>query len=60
MSTFRTNNPRVIKVDAEAAQEEGVKVMTVSENIVISENIPPQHLSLLPSREILASQNRDD
>lgn len=48
VGTFRTNSPRVIRVDAEAAQRAGVKMMAVSENIVISENVPPEHLRLVP------------
>lgn len=48
VGTFRTNSPRVIRVDAEAAQKVGVKMMTVSDNIVISENVPPEYLSSVP------------
>lgn len=48
VGTFRTNSPRVIRVDAQAAQRAGVKMMEVSENIVISENVPPEHLRLVP------------
>ncbi len=48
VGTFRTNSPRVIKVDAEAAQRAGVKMMTVSDQIVISENVPAEYLSSVP------------
>jgi len=48
VGTFRTNSPRVIRVDAEAAQRAGVKMMTVSDDIVISENVPPEYLSSVP------------
>ncbi len=49
---FRTSNPRVIMADAAAAQAAGVKMMTVNEDIVLSEMIPPRFLSILPSRDI--------
>ena len=55
VGTFRTKSPRVIRVDAEAAQRAGVKMMTVSENIVISENVPPEYLGPVP----LADLNRE-
>jgi putative RNA 2'-phosphotransferase len=50
VATFRTSNPRIIQTDAEAAQGAGVKMMTVNEDIVVSERIPPQYLSILPWR----------
>jgi len=52
VGSFRTNNPRVIKIDAQAAQEEGVVIMKVSEEIMISEEVPSQFLSLLSSEDI--------
>lgn len=48
VGTFRTNSPQVIRVDAQAAQKAGVKMMTVSDNIAISENVPPEYLSSVP------------
>jgi RNA:NAD 2'-phosphotransferase (TPT1/KptA family) len=39
-------------VDAAAAQNAGVKMMRVSDDIVISETIPSIYLSLLASRNI--------
>jgi len=48
VGTFRTNSPQVIRVDAQAAQRAGVKMMTVSGYIVISENVPPEYLSSVP------------
>ena len=52
MATFRTGNPKVIQVDAAAAQSAGVKMMKVSDDIVISETIPSIYLRLLSSRSI--------
>jgi len=51
VGTFRTSNPKVIRVDAAAAQSEGVKMMAVNENIVISDPIPPEYLSILPAKD---------
>jgi putative RNA 2'-phosphotransferase len=53
VGTFRTSNPRVIQADAEAAQKAGVKMMVVNEDIVISEPIPAEFLSLFPSKDLV-------
>ncbi len=50
VGTFRTKIPIIIEVDAQAAQKDGITMMTVSEDIVISENIPPTHLNLVPAK----------
>jgi len=42
----------VIQANAAAAQEAGVKMMTVNEDIVISETIPSQFLSILAPKDI--------
>jgi putative RNA 2'-phosphotransferase len=52
VATFRTGNPRVIQADAASAQKAGVKMMTVNDDIVISDMIPPEYLSMLPSKDI--------
>jgi putative RNA 2'-phosphotransferase len=52
VATFRTGNPRVIQAEAAAAQGEGVKMMIVNEDIVISETIPARFLSILASKDI--------
>lgn len=56
VATFRTGNPKIIQTDAEAAQKEGVKMMTVNDDIVISETIPPKFLSILSSKDIARPQ----
>lgn len=53
VATFRTGNPRVIQADAAAAQASGIKMMTVNADIVISDAIPAEYLSMLPSKDIL-------
>lgn len=52
VATFRTGNPRVIEVDAAAAQASGVKMMKVNKDIVISDPIPHKCLSTVPSKDI--------
>jgi len=52
VATFRTGNPRVIQADADAAQRAGVKMMSVNDDIVISEMIPPSFLRILSSKDI--------
>jgi putative RNA 2'-phosphotransferase len=47
VASFRTGNPKVIQANAADCQEEGIKMMKVNEDIVISEMIPPKFLSLL-------------
>jgi putative RNA 2'-phosphotransferase len=49
VGTFRTCNPKVIQADAASAKATGVRMMTVNDDIVISEPIPPQFLSILPA-----------
>jgi putative RNA 2'-phosphotransferase len=52
VGTFRTSNPKVIEADAASAKADGVKMMTVNEDIVLSEPIPPQFLRILPASNI--------
>jgi len=52
VATFRTGNPKVIQADAAAAQEAGVKMMTVNEDIVISEMVPCRFLCILAAKDI--------
>jgi putative RNA 2'-phosphotransferase len=49
---YRTGNPRVIQVDAAPARVAGVKMMTVNDDIVISEMIPAPFLCILASKDI--------
>jgi putative RNA 2'-phosphotransferase len=52
VATFRTGNPRVIQADAAAAQQAGVNMMTVNDDIVISEMISAQFLSIIAASDI--------
>ncbi|NMB84954.1 MAG: putative RNA 2'-phosphotransferase [Methanosaeta sp. PtaB.Bin018] len=53
VASFRTGNPKIIQVDATNAQKEGVKMMTVNADIVISEMIPSRFLEILATKDIL-------
>jgi putative RNA 2'-phosphotransferase len=58
---YRTGNPRVIQVDADLARGEGVKMMTVNDDIVISEKVPAQFLRILSTKDIPRPvENRQD
>ena len=59
VATFRTGNPRVIQADAALARAAGVKMMTVNDDIVISEMISARFLSILPSRLILTRESAE-
>ena len=50
VGTFRTSNPIVIEVDAAKAQPTGIKMMTVNDDIVLSETVPPEYLRLYPTK----------
>lgn len=52
VGTFRTSNPIVIEIDSEAAQRDGIEMMTVSDNIVLSEVVPPAYLRIFPTKDI--------
>ena len=58
VATFRTGNPRVIQADAAAAQKSGVKMMTVNDDIVISEMVPSQFLSILATKDIARTEKQ--
>lgn len=46
VARIHTEDPVLIIINAEEAQTNGVKMLTATENIVLSEEIPPQYLSL--------------
>jgi putative RNA 2'-phosphotransferase len=56
VGTFRTGNPKVIQIDSAAAKENGIRMMTVNDDIVLSEPIPSIFLSTLPSKDILKQE----
>jgi putative RNA 2'-phosphotransferase len=56
VGTFRTSNPKVIRADAASAKAAGVRMMTVNDDIVLSEPIPPQFLSIMPASDVSKSE----
>ncbi len=44
VARIHTDDPVLIAVNAKEAQENGVKMLAATENIVLSEEIPPQYL----------------
>ncbi len=44
VATIHTDKPVLFVVDAKAAQDSGIKMMKANENIVLSEQIPPEFL----------------
>lgn len=42
----RTDSPVILKVDAEKATESGIKIERASDRIYVSDNIPPNFISL--------------
>ncbi len=47
VAKIHTEDPVLILINAEEARNNGVKMLTATENIVLSEEIPPQYLSLM-------------
>ena len=47
VARFRTDNPLILLVDAEGAQDAGIKIMTVNDLICISDEIPPEYIELI-------------
>jgi putative RNA 2'-phosphotransferase len=60
VATFRTGNPRVIQADAALAKADGVKMMTVNDDIVISETIPARFLCILASSDIPKQEKQQE
>lgn len=46
-SSVHTENPVIIKVDAASAMRDGIHMMIASEQIVLSEMVPPKYLEIL-------------
>jgi len=47
VAKYRTEQPIVIIVNAKQAQEDGIKMMSVSDQICLSESIPPKFLEII-------------
>ncbi|MDP2840908.1 MAG: RNA 2'-phosphotransferase, partial [Candidatus Methanoperedens sp.] len=47
VAKIHTDDPVLIRINAEEAQKDGVKLLTANDNIVLSDEILPQYLSLV-------------
>ncbi len=47
VARIHTDDPVLIVVDAQEAQENGVRMLSATESIVLSEEIPPRYLKLM-------------
>lgn len=47
VAKIHTEDPVLLVVNAEEAQNEGVAILSATENIVLADEIPPQYLSLM-------------
>ncbi len=45
-ASVHTENPVIFEVDAQAAQDEGVDIVTVNDDIVLARGIPPAYISI--------------
>ncbi len=47
VANIHTDDPVLILINAKEAQDNGIRMLTANENIVLSEEIPPQYLSIV-------------
>ncbi|MBU4454757.1 MAG: RNA 2'-phosphotransferase, partial [Euryarchaeota archaeon] len=47
VARIHTDDPVLIKINAAEAQNDGLSLLTANENIVLTDEIPPQYLSLV-------------
>jgi putative RNA 2'-phosphotransferase len=52
VGTFRTGNPKVIQIDSASAQDSGIRMMKVNDDIVLSEPVPSIFLRTIPLKDI--------
>ncbi len=45
-ASVHTDNPVMFEVDAQAAQDEGVDIVTVNDGIVLARGIPPIYIRI--------------
>lgn len=61
--SIRSDDPVILKVDAEGALSEGESIMRAGKDVLISKEIPPEYLEEneeQPSEEEIAKYSRDD
>ncbi len=47
VARIHTDDPLLIRINAEEARKDGVKLLVANDNIVLSDEIPPRYLSLV-------------
>ncbi len=47
VARIHTDDPVLLKINAEEARNDGVSIISANDNIVLSDEIPPQYLSLM-------------
>ncbi|WP_406670682.1 RNA 2'-phosphotransferase [Methanolobus sp. ZRKC4] len=50
-ASIHTENPVIFEIDANAAQQDGVDIVTVNADIVLARGIPPEYLSVVELEE---------
>ncbi|WMW21780.1 RNA 2'-phosphotransferase [Methanolobus mangrovi] len=50
-ASVHTDNPVIMEIDANAAQQDGVDIVTVNADIVLARGIPPEYISVVESEE---------
>ena len=50
-ASVHTENPIVIEVDAESAQQDGLFFMNVNDDIVLTDEVPPDYLGIVAAKE---------
>ncbi|KXS42960.1 MAG: RNA 2'-phosphotransferase-like protein [Methanolobus sp. T82-4] len=48
-ASIHTENPVIFEIDAEAAQEDGIDIVVVNDDIVLAKNIPADYISIRES-----------
>ncbi|NYT20076.1 MAG: RNA 2'-phosphotransferase [Methanosarcinales archaeon] len=50
-ASVHTENPVVLEIDADEAQNDGIEFMAVNSDIVLVESVPPEYLSIVETEE---------
>ena len=46
-ASVHTENPIVLEIDAQAASEDGIHMMSVNDDIVLTDSVPPEYISVV-------------
>lgn len=50
-ASVHTENPVVLEIDADEAQNDGIEFMAVNDDIVLTESVPPEYLTIVEIEE---------